>query len=137
MDGYLRLHNRRFAVPPAQAADLHRPQPLVRDLDRCLCLKTPRCRRKDFTIAHEGRLYQIHETIRAPHVLVEARVDGTLWISHQGRPLGFHTITSRPLKAAAVKPVPPLRRPVTPRPEHPWRKRLLQERGRHAAAAGP
>jgi transposase len=135
LEGYLPIYNRRFAVPPAQAADLHRPRPAHRELDRILCLKTTRCLRKDFTIAHQRGLYQIHATIRAPHVLVEERVDGTMRITHQGRTLDFHAITSRPVKAAAVKPVPRSRRPVTPRPEHPWRKRLLPERGTHAAAA--
>jgi transposase len=132
---WLPIYNRRFAVQPAQAADLHRPGPSPRTLDRVLCIKTTRCLRKDFTIAHQRGLYQIHDTIRAPHVLVEERVDGTMRITHQGRTLGFHAITSRPVKAAAVKPVPRARRPVTPRPEHPWRKRLLPERGTHAAAA--
>lgn len=132
---WLPIYNRRFTVQPAQAADLHRPRPAHRELDRMLCLKTTRRLRNDFTIAHQGRLYQIRDTIRAPHVLVEERVDGTMRITHQGRPLGFHVITARPVKAAAVTPVHPPRRPVTPRPDHPWRKRLLPTRDTHAAAA--
>ena len=135
LDVYLPIHNRRFTVQPAQAADLHRPRPAHRELDRILCLKTTRCLRKDFTIAHQGRLYQIHETIRAPHVLVEEHVNGTLRITHQGRSVGVHTITSRPVKAATVKPLPRARQPVTPRPDHPWRKSLWPERTRHAATA--
>lgn len=135
LEGYLPIYNRRFAVPPAQAADLHRPRPAHRELDRILCLKTTRCLRKDFTIAYQGGLYQIHETIRASHVLVEERVDGTMRITHQGRTLGVHAITSRPVKIAAVTPVHPPRCLVTPRPDHPWRKRLLPTRDTHAAAA--
>jgi hypothetical protein len=135
LDEWLPSYNRRFTVQPAQAADLHRPRPAHRELDRRLCLKTPRHLRNDFTIAHQGRLYQIRETIRAPHVLVEERVDGTLRITHQGRPLGFHVITARPVKAAAVTPVHPLRRPITPRPDHPWRRRLRPERRTQATVA--
>jgi transposase len=131
---YLPIYNRRFSVQPAQAADLHRPMPAGGDLDRILCIKTTRCLRKDFTIVHQGRLYQIHDTLRATHVLVEDRVDGTMRITHHGRTLGFHAIASRPVKAAEVKPVHLPRRPVTPRPDHPWRKRLLPERRPHAAA---
>ena len=134
LEGYLPIHNRRFAVPPAQAADLHRPRPAHWELDRILCLKTTRCLRKDFTVAHQRGLYQIHETIRAPHVLVEERVDGTMRITHQGRPLGFHAITSRPMKAGEAKTVHQPRCPVTPRPDHPWRKRVRPERTSHAAA---
>ena len=135
LESYLPIHNRRFAVPPAQAVDLHRPRPASRELDRILCLKTTRCLRRDFTIAHQGGLYQIHETVRAPHVLVEERVDGTMRITHQGRPLDFHAITSRPVKAVAAKTVHPPRRPVTPRPDHPWRQRQRPERRTQATGA--
>ena len=131
----LPIHNRRFTVQPAQAADLHRPRPAHRELDRILCLKTPRCLRKDFTIAHQGGLYQIHDTVRAPHVLVEERIDGTMRITHHGRTLGFHAIASRPVKAATVTPVHPPRRPVTPSPDHPWRRRLRPERRTQATVA--
>ena len=128
LQGYLPIYNRRFTVQPAQVADLHRPRPARRELDRILCLKTTRSLRKDFTIAHQGGLYQIHETVRASHVLVEERVDGTMRITHQGRTLRFQAITTRPLKAAEVKPMPRPRRPVTPRPDHPWRRRRRPER---------
>ncbi len=135
VEEWLPIYNRRFAVQPAQAADLHRPRPAGRALDHMLCIKTTRCLRKDFTIAHQGRLYQIHDTLRATHVLVEGHVDGTMRITHQGRTLGFHAITSRPMKAAEAKTVHRPRCPVTPRPDHPWRKRLLSTRETHAAAA--
>lgn len=134
LEDYLPIYNQRFAVPPAQAADLHRPRPAGWALDRMLCIKTTRCLRKDFTIAHQGRLYQIHDTLRATHVLVEERVDGTMRLTHHGRPLSFHAIASRPLQAAETPKGPQLRRPVKPTPEHPWRKRLLPERHIHAAA---
>ncbi|HEX9900077.1 MAG TPA: ISNCY family transposase [Candidatus Methylomirabilis sp.] len=134
LDTYLPIYNRRFTVQPAQATDLHRPRPTGCALARILCIKTTRYLRKDFTIVHQGRLYQIHETLRATHVLVEERVDGTMRLTHKSRALAYHAITSRPVKAGAVKPIPPPRRLVTPRPEHPWRKRLLPERSPHAAA---
>ncbi|OQW64170.1 MAG: hypothetical protein A4S17_14375 [Proteobacteria bacterium HN_bin10] len=135
LDEYLPRYNRRFAVPPAQAADLHRPKPTAWELSRSLCLKTTRCLRKDFTIAHAGQLYQIHDTVRATHVQVEEQIDGTLRITHHGRSLGVHAIAARPVSVAEATPWPRARRRVRPRPEHPWRKRLLPERGPHAAAA--
>jgi hypothetical protein len=73
LERYLPIYNRRFAVRPAQAADLHRPRPAHRELDRMRCRKTRRCLRKDCTIAYQGGLYQIHETIRAPRVGGSAR----------------------------------------------------------------
>ena len=135
LEGYLPIYNQRFSVQPAQATDLHRPSPTGCDLERRLCIKTTRCLRKDFTIAHHGGLYQIHDTLRATHVLVEERVDGTMRITHHGRALDYHAITSRPVKAAAVTPVHHPRHPVKPTPDHPWRTRLLPERGPRAAAA--
>lgn len=136
LEGYLPSYNQRFTVPPAQVADLHRPRPASRELDRSLCIKTPRGLRRDWTVAHHGHLYQVRTNVRATHVLVEERVDGTMRITHQGRPLAFHAITARPVKVVEAKTVHPPQRLITPRPEHPWRKRLLPERGRHAAAAG-
>lgn len=133
LEEYLPIYNRRFAVPPAQAADLHRPTPTARELNRSLCLKTTRCLRKDFTLAYQGQLYQIHDTIRATHVQVEAHLDGTRRITDQGRPLGFHAIAARPVPDAETKTPPRSHHPVTPKPNHPWRTRWRPERGQHAA----
>ena len=135
LERYLPIYNQRFAVPPAQPADLHRSRPAPRDLDRILCIQTPRCLRKDCTIAHQGGLYQIHDHLRATHVQGEERIDGTMRLTHNGRPLSFHAIMVRPVKAMEVKPVHHRRRPVTPRPDHPWRTRLQPEREQHTAAA--
>lgn len=134
LEHYLPVYNRRFAVDPAQPADLHRPTPPIRELEGRLCLKTTRCLRKDFTIVHERQLYQIRNTVRASHVLVEQRLDGTMRLTHHGRALDFHAIAARPVPVAVAKPLPRSHRPVTPKPNHPWRKRWRSERGAHAAA---
>jgi hypothetical protein len=135
LEDYLPRYNQRFAVPPAQTADLHRPVPAGRDLDRMLCLKTPRVLRRDWTVAHHGQLYQVQTNVRATHVLVEERVDGTLRITHQGRRLDHEAIATRPVRAADSPSVHLPQRPVKPTADHPWRKRLLPERERHAAEA--
>jgi len=134
LKGYLPIYNRRFAVQPARAADLHRPRPASRDLDRSLCLKTTRCLRRDWTVAHHGRLYQVRTTVRATHVMVEERVDGTMWMTHKGRPLTYQAIVARPLRVPPPPRIALPQRPVTPTRAHPWRKRLLPEGTRHAAA---
>ena len=136
LDGYLPIYNRRFSVQPAQPADLHRPRPTSRELDRSLCIKTTRGLRRDWTVAHHGHLYQVRTNIRATHVQVEERVDGTMRMTHKGRALVYHAITARPVKAVEAKTVHPPRCPVTPRPDHPWRQRLWPERTRSAAATG-
>lgn len=127
--GYLPSYNQRFAVLPAQAADLHRPSPTGRELDRILCLKTTRVLRRDWTVAHHGQLYQVQDQLRATHVVVEERVDGTMRITHKGRALQYHAIAARLVKKDESSPIvyAPRRR-VKPMPDHPWQKRFLPER---------
>jgi|CXWL01.1.fsa_nt_gi hypothetical protein len=128
-------YNRRFAVQPAQAADRHRPKPAGGGLTRILCIKTTRCLRRDWTVVHHGHLYQVRTNVRAAHVIVEDRGDGTRRITHHGRPLNDHAIPARPERVAEPPKAHVPRRPVTPTSAHPWRKRLLPEGTQHAAAA--
>ena len=135
LTGYLPIYNQRFAVPPAQATDLHRPKRAGGDLNRILCIKTTRCLRRDWTVAHHGQLYQVRTNVRATHVMVEERVDGTMRITHHDRPLDYHAIPARPERVAEPPKAQVPRRPVKPTSAHPWRKRLLPTRDTHAAAA--
>ena len=128
LQGYLPRCNQRFAVLPAQAADLHRSCPAGRDLDRILCCKTTRVLRHDWTVTHHGRLYQIHDNVRATHVLVEERLDGTLRIMHHDRTLDYQVIASRPMRVAEPSAILKPRRAVKPKPDHPWHQRLLRPR---------
>ena len=133
LEGYLPHDNARFAVQPAQPGDLHQPMDSEERLHRLLCLKTTRVLRRDWTVAHEGQLYQVHDQVRATQVVVEDRMDGTIRITHQGRALQFHAITARPVKEAPASPRVYIRRkPVKPLPDHPWQKRLLPERRKAA-----
>ncbi len=137
LDTYLPTYNQRFAVQPAQPADLHRPRLPRGHLDRILCIQTTRVLRRDWTVAHNGHLYQIHDHVRTTHVMVEERVEGTLRLTHHGRALAFHPIAVRPVSAATATPRPRFHHPVTPKPTHPWRNRWRPERGPHPATAGP
>lgn len=133
LETYLPLYTHRFAVVPAQAADLHRPRPAARALDQILCLKTPRVVRRDWTVAHHGQRYQIDQPVQTTQVLVEDRLDGTLRITHHGRSLRYHAISARPKKTVEVLTGPSFQRPVKPSATHPWQKRLLPERGTQTA----
>ena len=132
---YLPIYNRRFAVRPAPAADLHRPRPARGELDRILCIKTQRVLRRDWTVAHNGYLYQVQTNVRATQVVIEERGDGTLRITHQGHVLAYARIAARPGRPAV--PQTEFRRhwPVTQARTHPWRKRALPPRA--LLAAGP
>lgn len=135
LEAYLPGYNRRFAVRLAPDRDVHRPLPAGTDLDQRLCVKTTRVLRRDWTVAHGGQLYQIQDRLRAPHVMVEDRVDGTLRITHQGRPLTYHTIPARPMKAVEPEKRPRPRRAVKPKSDHPWYRYGTFAARTHAAAA--
>ncbi len=122
LPAWLARYNRRFAVPPAHATDLHRALPASTDVRAVLAVKTRRVLRRDRTVAHGGQLYQIQDRVRAAHVLVEERVDGTLRMLHGDRPLTYQRIVKRP--SPVVSPPSP-RRPRSmskPTPAHPWNR---------------
>ncbi len=134
LDDYLSRYNRRFTVPPAQRTDLHRPCPARGALDRILCIKTTRVLRRDWTVAHNGRLYQVHTNVRARQVVIEDRLDGTLRMTHRGHVLTYHPIAERPIRPVEPRTVSHRHRPVKQARTHPWRKRVLPPRELLAAA---
>jgi len=121
---YLPVYNKRFAVPAAKDADLHRVLLKGIDLDRILCVKTERTLKKDFTIAHDCKLYQIEDNIRAGKVVVEERIDGSMIIARKDRVLKFKEIARQPKKAEPKKAYEfRLRRVYAPVPaDHPWKR---------------
>lgn len=124
---YLPIYYKRFGVVPSEAGDLHRPVSDGLDLDRILCVKTERVLRKDFTIAHEGKLYQVLDNIQAKTVMVEERMDETMTIRHREQKLRFKPILVRAPKLAS-KPRDYLfsaQKINVPSFNHPWRRRIL------------
>ena len=125
---YLPIYNRRFSVPAAKSADLHRPLLKGIDLDTILCKKTERALRKDFTVAHNKKLYQIENNIRAQKVIVEERIDGAVLLRHKNIALKFKEITARPEKIIQLKPSRPYvfsNRAHTPAANHPWKVKCI------------
>jgi transposase len=135
LDGYLPAYNRRFAIAAVGASDLHRSIPPGLDLQAILCLKTPRVLRNDCTVAHNGRLYQVYDTVRTARVVVHERVDGTMQITHRGTPLRYQTIAARPRRTQAAVTAPPVRARRRPSPDHPWRG-PFRRRGRPHGGLG-
>jgi transposase len=129
LERYLPQYNRRFTRPAAATADLHRPAPASRELDRILCIREERTVKNDFTIAYHGTLYQLEQATRAKTVTVEERLDGTLHITYHGQALRYRTIPMRPPKA---RPAPPGRlsanHPWVPPVDHPWRRPFRPKR---------
>jgi hypothetical protein len=136
---FLPKYNRKFKKPAASEANLHRPAPHSREIDRVLCIKEERTVRNDYTVIYGSKLYQIEKVTRAKKVMVEQRLDGTLHITYNGQDLEYREIT-----VAAVKEKPqvvfakPDRKPWIPPTEHPWRKPFLsKQRTRARISASP
>jgi hypothetical protein len=117
---YLPVYNKRFSMPAAKSADLHRPLPKGIDLDKILCKRTERVLRNDWTVAHDKKLYQIESNVRAKKVTLEERTDGSLLILHKNMALKFKTITVRPQKVIEAPKQHLSARAHMPPKNHPW-----------------
>jgi transposase len=133
---YLPDYNRRYRVSPAKDTDMHRRFKDHRELDRILSIRSSRALRNDFTIAHDKRLYQIKDNIRAKKVTVEERTDGSMRILHNGQRLRYQQITVRPEKER--KESPRLYRTWDrgkPTRLHPWRESFDPDRRQKTAVS--
>ena len=140
LETYLPKYNRRFRKPPREQADLHRPAPHSRELDRFLCIREERTVKNDYTISYEGKLYQIEQMTRARKVVVEERLDGSLHVMHGDQDLRYRMIAEPPKKQRPVKP-PTLiaKRSWAPAADHPWKRRcsLTPRRRQNQALRAP
>jgi transposase len=132
LETYLPKYNSRFGKQARLKADLHRPALHARELDRILCIREERTVKNDFTIAYDGKLYQIEQATRAKKVIVEERLDGSLHITYKGQDLRYRVITEQPQRGASEQPlVRANKKPWTPPADHPWKKRLVLTPRRH------
>jgi len=124
-DAYWAKHNARFSVQPLEAGDFHRAVPSSFDLDLILCKRTEHPVRKDKTIVHKGRLYQLFAKDLAKWIVVEERVNGRLYIRSGARFVEYKVIERRPEALKRPKLWSP---PRIPPKEHPWRRPFLLQR---------
>ena len=122
LEEYLPVYNKRFSVCPKEKDNFHRPLPKGLVLDTILCIKTERSLRNDFTVAHNRKLYQIEDSVKASTVTVQERVDGSMIMTHQGRSLRFKEITERPVREKPQVVLMRIRKPRIPSVDHPWRR---------------
>jgi len=136
-DTYLSAHNQRFAVPPANPTNVHRPLLPTHHLPAIFSIQDVRKVRRDFTLQWQGQWLQLERDQPVPvfpntEVLVEQRLDHSLDLRVKGQYLRFHLLPARP---SAPTPPPPPRiskpshRPrYKPPPDHPWRKPLFPKK---------
>jgi hypothetical protein len=128
---FLPLLTRRFTVPPARAADVHRRVPRNINLDRVLSFQESRVVQNDWTVSWRNRWFQLTEANRKlplarARVLVSERLDGTIELLYRGRALEWVELPGRPERqerAARRGPAAGDGKKWRPAPNHPWRKR--------------
>jgi hypothetical protein len=122
---FLPALNRRFTVAPASAADVHRKAP--GNLAETLSWEEQRVVQRDWTVAWEGRWYQIERSEEARNLVgrkitVRRLRDGRTQLLSGGEKLRWRELPARPQRPKA----PPRRvgrtHLVKPAPEHPWRR---------------
>ena len=117
---YHPIYNAKFKVKPVSDVDVHQPTLSIRELNRIFCIREDRTLRNDFTIAYNGKLYQIKDAIKTQKVAVEERLDGSLHITHMGLDLSYREIKRRPVKENLKTPLL-IERKYQPA-DHPWKR---------------
>jgi len=122
--------NRRFAVQPRSALDVHRPLNEQDKLDQILTWQETRTLSKNLTIQFRKVVYQIQTqrpTYALRHAAVTVCLDAqeNLAILYKGNPLDY-SVFHRQAKQSEIVDTKQLndavRTPHKPAPDHPWRK---------------
>jgi molybdenum-dependent DNA-binding transcriptional regulator ModE len=117
--------NRRFWVKPAQEADAHQPVP--RDLAEVLSWEEARVVQRDWTVAWQGRWFQIqpgHEALClvGRSVMVRELRNGLVRLEWEKQKLQYRELAHRPRRAPQPKRLPRVVAKSKPAAAHPWRQ---------------
>jgi hypothetical protein len=127
LEEYLPEYNKRFRVAAAEAKNMHRAIPAGLDLERILCIKTMRALRKDRTVAHNKKWYQVKDALRSRSVMVEDRTDGSVVMWDKEQKLRVSEIFKRPetnkqqVQRTILRGRTRSGKQVIPGEEHVWR----------------
>ena len=130
---YLPEHNRKFRYEPASAMDAHQAVP--RNLDEVLSWEEERVAQRDWTVACDGKRYQLdkqHEamSLAGKRVIVRTMRDGRVQLERGGVKLRWKAISGRPVRAQAKPVVAPEKAEKAvaarkPAANHPWRQQRI------------
>jgi transposase len=126
--GFDKRLNEKFAKPPRQPQDAHRPVPQGLDLRHVFCLDESRTVANDWTVSYRAQVVQILK-LNAPlpkpgdKILVRTWLDGQVHFLFRDHPLHVQCLQKRPPKPVP-KPSPRPARVVKYKPasNHPWRR---------------
>lgn len=127
LERYLPKYNRRFEVPAANHANLHRRIPGTLNLRSIFSIQEKRAVRSDSTIAYKAKFYQVLDPIQTTQIKVEERLDGSLHLSHKMQMLRFKEIQAPIKRQMVFKPKLPSR--ISMRREVPHTHPFKQMKG--------
>jgi transposase len=120
--------NRKFAVAPKNSNDIHAKlsKKELLQLPSIFSIHDQRIIMNDYTVMHEGKLYQVDPKQPAlvrigDRVTVQTRTNGQIFLFKQNTELLFTEIPERPKKVVAVKTEDRRHIGRKPLPNHPWR----------------
>ena len=127
----MREFNRRFARVAASPLDAHRGVP--RNLNEVLSWEEERVVQRDWTVACEGKWYQLdrqHEalSLAGRKVVVRTLRDGQVQLAYRGSKLKWKELPKRPARVQPSKPCRAVRATKPPGENHPWRRPLWRAR---------
>ena len=143
LPGFLSDYNQRFAVPPQNPADAHRP--VLHDpqeLDLIFSLHAHRKLSKNLTFQYKNREYQLTGQgkgyrLRGAQVTVCEAFDGSVTLLYKGRALPYRILNEgeppiplddeKSVQATVeqAKTIQLSRQAHKPAPDHPWKQRIV------------
>ncbi len=107
-DGFIDELNRKFSIEPASQADFHCPVPKGLDLADVFCFEDQRVVSNDWTVRHKNVHYQIEQgNSQHPQpkgkVIVRTRLDGTIHLLFNNKPLKYKKLTSKDLQRRTAR----------------------------------
>ena len=135
---FLPAWEQRFTVAPRQSQDAHRPLGREHRLEEILSVREPRSVANDYTVRWAGQRWAIARAavragLRRARVLVERRLDGSLWARFRDHYLPLQPCPAAPLLAATPSGLRPpglaaktrTKTKYVPPSTHPWKRTLL------------
>lgn len=129
---YVADFNKRFSVIPAKDTNLHRPltEHDKANLEKIFSIQSARLVKNDFTIQFKNNWYQLDEiqpttVYKKDTVLIEERLDGSVYLSKKEKYLNFKKLPTRPEKIKTkLVAITPRKSDWIPPANHPWRKQI-------------
>lgn len=122
LKGYLPAFNRKFAVEPAGEQDMHREVASWKEMNGIMTVRTERTVRNDYTIAHEGKMYQLKTALplKGRNVTFVGLLNNRFRIEYKGQVINWAEVKPKP--KVIVQERKRLYKPFfRPAKNHPWK----------------